>query len=155
MGALTAALLVSGCGASAETVDDPAGDPVTSSPTLDPDLRGTMTITPSTAAPGEQVALRFASKRVRGIAFSLAAWDGEQWEPAYYLTSDWGAPRQHEPDWWSVENSEGRGWVDVGIAGPGPDRVVVPDDAAPGDYLLCTANSVEESCELLAVVSSG
>ncbi len=110
-----------------------------------------MTVTPATAAPGERVALRFRSTEVRGIAFSLAAWDDGGWTEAFYLTSDWGTPDSHRPTWWSVEDSDGRGWEDVGVSGPGPDHVIVPEEAAAGDYLLCTANSVDEACAILTV----
>ena len=112
-----------------------------------------MTVEPATARPGQRVALRFTPPVMRGIAFSLSAWSEDEWSVAYYLTSDWGSPRAHEPGWWSVEDSEGSGWVDVGIAGPGPDYVVIPDDAPAGDYLLCTANAAEESCALVTVVA--
>jgi hypothetical protein len=120
--------------------------------TLDPKWRGTMTVSPASAAPGQQIALRFTSERVRGIAYSLAAWSEEGWNVAYYLTSDWGAPGRHSPDWWSPEEDD-RGWVDIGVSGAGPDNVVVPDSAGPGAYLLCTANSAAEACALLTVTS--
>ena len=110
-----------------------------------------MTVTPASAAPGQQVALRFSSAEVRGIAFSLSTWGGEGWTTSYYLTSDWGSPGSHDPAWWGVDNSEGRGWVDIGIDGPGPDHVVIPDDAPAGAYLLCTANSIDEACALVTV----
>jgi len=120
-------------------------------PTLDAKWRDTMTVVPARAAPGQQVALRFKSRGVRGIAFSLSAWGDPGWQVAYYLTSDWGTPGSHTPDWWSIEDSEGRGWVDVGVGGPGPDHVVIPETAPPGDYLLCTANAVEEACAIVTV----
>ena len=106
----------------------------------------------ATAAPGQRVALRFESDEVRGIAFSLSVRSEKSWTTAYYLTSDWGSPGSHSPTWWSVEDSEGRGWPDVGVGGPGPDHVIVPDEAAAGEYLLCTANSVDEACAILTVV---
>jgi len=110
-----------------------------------------MTVDPATASPGQRLALRFGSEKVRGIAFSLSRSGDEGWSVAYYLTSDWGSPGSHSPDWWSVEDGEGRGWVDVGVGGPGPDHVIVPDSARAGEYLLCTANSADEACALLTV----
>ncbi len=110
-----------------------------------------MTVTPASAGPGREVTLRFPADSQRGIAFSLSQWTAGQWNPAYYLTSDWGRSGDHAPTWWRVEDSEDRGWEDVGVGGPGPDRVVIPDTAAPGDYLLCTANAVDEACALLSV----
>jgi hypothetical protein len=113
-------------------------------------MKGTMTVTPAAAEPGQEVALRFPPDNLRGIAFSLSSWRDGAWSPLYYLTSDWGKPSYH-PAWWRVEDSDDRGWEQVAIAGRGPDRVVVPDAAAPGEYLLCTANAVDEACALLTV----
>lgn len=135
---LPVALVVSGC------ADD-------SAPGLDPDLKGTMTVAPTSATPGQGVSLTFASHSQRGIAFSLAQWSEGQWEEKYYLASDWGTPGDHTPTWWTVEDSGNRGWEQVGVSGPGPDRVLVPETASPGDYLLCTANALDEACALLTV----
>ena len=149
-GVLVLALLACGCSEGPQEAEEP---PRSSAPTLDPTWGDTMTVEPATARPGQRVALHFTPPVMRGIAFSLAAWSEGEWSVAYYLASDWGSPRAHEPDWWSAEDSEGRGWVDVGIAGPGPDHVVVPDSAPAGDYLLCTANAAEESCAMVTVVA--
>ena len=43
------------------------------------------------------------------------------------------------------------GWEQVAISGGGPDRVIVPESASPGDYLLCTANALDEACALLTL----
>lgn len=109
-----------------------------------------MTIEPPSARPGQEVAMRFPADNVRGIAFSLSAWEEGTWTPAFYLTSDWGMP-DHEPAWWRVDESSNRGWEQVAIEGAGPDRVLVPDAATAGDYMLCTANAVDETCALLTV----
>lgn len=155
---LIALLLATACGTGLGEPAEGAGNAnatgrgsYTVTPSLDAKWRGTMTVTPATTAPGQRVALRFRSQEVRGIAFSLSAWDEEGWTVAYYLTSDWGSPGDHTPDWWSVKDGEGLGWPDVGIGGPGPDHVIVPDDASAGEYLLCTANSADEACTLLTV----
>lgn len=135
---LAVALVLSGC------ADD-------SAPSLDPDLKGTMTVAPASATPGQEVALRFPSDSQRGIAFSLARWSKDQWDETYYLTSAWGTSGNYTPTWWTVDDNEDRGWEQVGVSGPGPDRVLVPETATPGDYLLCTANALEEACALLTV----
>lgn len=169
-GLVAALVLLVGCAGSSELGGDPSraqtdatpgsggtspeegdGDSSPVAPALDAKWRRSMTVNPATAAPGQRVALFFGSEKVRGIAFSLAAWDEEGWAVAYHLTSDRGSPRSHSPDWWSVEDGEGRGVVDVGVGGPGPDHVVVPDSAPAGDYLLCTANSADQACALLTV----
>lgn len=122
-----------------------------SAPRLEPDLEGTMALAPESAMPGQEVALTFPSDNERGIAYSLARWSDGRWDEAYYLASDWGQPDDHTPTWWAVWDSGNRGWEQVGISGPGPDRVLVPEAAPPGDYLLCTANALEEACALLQV----
>ena len=137
---LAVALVVSGC----------AGDSA-SSPSLEPDLKGTMTIAPASARPGQEVALRFPSDSRRGIAFSLAQWSEGQWVEKYYLTSDGGTSGDYSPTWWTVEDSADRGWQQVLVSGPGPDRVLVPETTSPGDHLLCTANALDEACALLMV----
>jgi hypothetical protein len=137
---LPALPLLAGCtGASAE------------GPTLPPDLAGTMTVEPGSAAPGEVVTLRFPPQSVRGIAFVLSRWDDGDWTEELYLTSDWGDPARQPGGWWRVEDSVNRGWAQVAVEGAGPDRVVVPDAAQPGDHLLCTANAVDRACALLTV----
>lgn len=157
VGLIAASVLLTGCADSSEpgsagtAADEGDGESSQVAPTFDATWRGTMTVTPATATRGQRLALRFGSEEVRGIAFSLSEWGEEGWTVAYYLTSDWGSPVGHTPEWWSVEDAEGRGWVDVGISGPGPDHVIVPDSAPPGDYLLCTANSADEACALLNV----
>lgn len=157
VGLLATSILLTGCaesstpGSGGTSANKGNGDSSLVPPALDAKWRGTMTVTPATATPGQRVALRFGSEEVRGIAFSLSAWGEEVWTVAYYLTSDWGSPGSHSPDWWSVQDSERRGWSDVGVSGPGPDHVIVPDNAPAGEYLLCTANSADEACALLTV----
>lgn len=106
-----------------------------------------ITVTPAVARPGQIVALTFPEEKIRGIGFQLAR-AAEPDKVLYYLTSDWGRGGGHTPMWW--EGGTGGG-PDIGILGPGPDRVVVPDTAADGAYLLCTANAREQVCGLLTV----
>ena len=73
-GVLASALVASGCA--------DASDP---SPSLDPELEGTMTVAPASAVPGEEVSLEFPADSQRGIAFSLAQWSDGQWDERYYL----------------------------------------------------------------------
>jgi hypothetical protein len=110
-----------------------------------------MTVAPTSAAPGQEVELSFPSDNQRGIAFSLSRWSEGRWDKEFYLTSDWGTPDEHAPTWWTVAESANRGWEQVAISGGGPDRVIVPESASPGDYLLCTANALDEACALLTV----
>jgi hypothetical protein len=149
-----ALLLLSACGnevAVVGRVENPTSMVIPAdSPTLQPQWRDTMTITPATAKPGQEVALTFPARKnsVRGVAFSLADWTAEGWEVTYYLIADSGSG---DGDWWRAGESEGRGWPDVGVIGTGPDHVTIPTAAAPGQYLLCTANAEKEACALLTV----
>ncbi len=155
--ALAPLLLLTSCGPDASVSggsvtgpDRPDTVDTTMSPTLDAKWRGSMTITPTAATPGQRIALRFPDHFSRGVAFSLAAWKGESWEVQYYLTSGPGSGSP-APEWWSVEDSEGHGWPDVGIGGPGPDYVMIPNTAPSGTYRLCTANARDQACELLTI----
>jgi hypothetical protein len=102
-----------------------------------------MTVTPTTAHPGDAVSLSFPTEQLRGVGFILTARDGGT---TYQLTSN-AMDRGREPTW----SPEGSGWVDVGISGPGPDQVLIPPVAAPGDYELCTGNAPAEQCVSLTV----
>jgi hypothetical protein len=120
------------------------------SPTLDAQPRRNMTIAPAAASPGQRIALRVPTGYMRGVAYSLAAAKGGSWEVRYYLISGRGSGSP-APEWWSVEDSEGHGWPDVGIRGPGPDYVMIPNTALSGKYRLCTANARDQVCELLTI----
>ena len=115
---------------------------------------GDMSITPTTTKPGQEIELRFPADSQRGVAFTFSQWIGGQWKLDYYLKSDWGEPGR-APDWWTAEEGENRGWPQVAVTGPGPDRAIVPDTAPAGNYLLCTAtNTNPEACALLTVTAS-
>ena len=120
----------------------------TEGPRTDARWSAPITVTPETARPGAVVALRFSDDNGRGIAFQLAK-DSDPSKVLYYLTSDWGPGREHTPTWWPADANGG--WVDVGVNGPGPDHVVVPDTAEDGVYRLCTANAAIQVCGLLTV----
>lgn len=126
------------------------GDSNTSAPVAS-SLLGAMTLSSETAHAGDVIELRFPSDNERGVAFSLSQPRGGDWTPVYFLVSDWGVPDKYAPTWWSAEGSEDRGWPQVLITGTGPDRVIVPDSAVPGDYLLCTANAADKECAQLIV----
>lgn len=117
----------------------------------DPKWRGTMTVRPDTAAPGQRVAVTYppGHRDVRGVAYSLSTSTSEGWTVTHYLTSD--ANGNSEPDWWSAEDGEDRGWHDVGVGGAGPDHLVIPNPVADGTYLLCTANALNQKCALIRV----
>jgi hypothetical protein len=49
--------------------------------------------------------------------------------------------------------TEGYAVVDVGIVGPGPDHVRLPDELAAGEHRVCSANAGEDFCAILEVVT--
>lgn len=150
-GASAAACAVLAVGAVATLTpwqNDGAPAPVASKPTLDPKYEGMMTITPATAAPGAEIGLTFPdADYIRGVAFTLASpADGKL---LYYL---FNGRRGGKSTWSSATDPNGkRPSIEVGIRGHGPDRLVVPDTAADGTYLLCTSQVRDKACALLTV----
>lgn len=122
-------------------------------PSVPASSAGAMVLDSTSVAPGDEIGLFFPEESPRGVAFSLAPWSGDGWEEVeYYLSSDW-SQKSRTPSWWSKQDSAGRGWPDIGIGGPGPDHVVVPDSAWAGPYLLCTENASDQMCAVLTVES--
>ena len=109
---------------------------------------------PATARPGDNVELLFPDDIERGSPWFMYEPDGDQWsqEPLYLLISanDDYYDCNECPTWFRA-GTEGSGWDDVGIAGPGPDTIVIPEAAAVGDYRLCAANTGDEICFTLSV----
>ncbi|CAN5374918.1 hypothetical protein BH11ACT8_BH11ACT8_18820 [soil metagenome] len=106
----------------------------------------TMVARPSIGVAGQEIDLLFPTGQGRGIAFRIDEPDGAGWRPAYYLVAPYSGTG--EPTW----SHDNRGTVDIGIGGPGPDRVVVPPVATPGRYRICTDNAAEEACAPITVV---
>lgn len=115
--------------------------------------RDDMTVTPSTARPGDVVALNFPTEQMRGLRFVMfAPVCDDCTEPpsmfdatTYYLTSD---ANGSEPEW----SEEPIRTTNLGVGGTGPDRVVIPDIAEPGQYMLCTHGAEPDVCAVVTVV---
>ena len=119
-------------------------DPTEPAPSMRPDL---LVLDPSTARPGQVVAMRFPEETSRGIAFQLDRQTGGGWETVAWMTSDAnGGDPVTVP-----AGSDGYGVEDVGIGGPGPDHVRLSDGLAPGAYRICTANAGDEFCAPLTI----
>ncbi|MEO6295254.1 MAG: hypothetical protein ABIP01_04885 [Candidatus Limnocylindria bacterium] len=99
--------------------------------------------------PGQIVELRFPEETLRGTLFVLDRKAGEGWERRYMLVSDANNPR---PAWFTPDR-EDLGVGDIGIGGSGPDRVVIPEVADPGNYRLCTGNAGENFCAPIEVLA--
>lgn len=120
-------------------------DPPEPEPQMRPDL---LTLDPSPAAPGQLVTMHFPEQTSRGVAFQLDRRAGDGWEPVAWMTSDGnGGEPVTVPAF-----TDGYGVNDVGVSGPGPDHVRLPDDVSSGGYRICTANAGEEFCAPLEVV---
>ena len=100
--------------------------------------------TPSDVAPGELVELTFPTELSRGAPWYLSKWRDTAWSEPLYLVvaSQRNGYNSDGPDW-RVVSDDCCGWDDIGFGGPGPDIVVVPDTADPGDYRFCTANAAD------------
>jgi hypothetical protein len=122
-----------------------------STPPRDPGPR-LIVIEPDVARPGQVVELRYPKGLQRGVPFFMSRRVNDHWsEPEFLLISDAGGKWTNGP-WWYPRGSDKWGWDDLGVSGPGPDRIKVPDVAEPGSYRICTANTGEKSyCVQLTV----
>lgn len=141
-------VLFAGCAAESDSEPSAFTGRHDASAQVRPDL---MEIEPTRAEPGEVLAVRFPQETDRGVAFVLEAETAEGWDLRYFLVA--GSEAVGVAEWWTPADAKGRGWDDVGIAGPGPDFVEVPDAATPGDCRLCTANAVENVCATVEVTA--
>ena len=141
------AAMATGCTAvSVPVVEQGPADPDAE---MRPDL---MVADPDEIAPGGVVALTFPEESVRGVHFVLEERVGESWALRYNLFSDGpGAGWQRS---WQSASLEAVVVPDIGVGGPGPDRVPIPEPAAPGDYRICTGNAGENFCTPIEIVAS-
>jgi hypothetical protein len=146
------ASLMLGCSSSADDAGEKAdagGSASTATiPTLDPALDRRIEIDQRAYRPGDRLLAHWPGAEVRGIAYSLDKWTGEDWATEYYITAV--QRPTHDPSWWS-KDEKGHLWADIGVGGLGPDIAIVPDVADPGAYRLCTANASKQSCVMLTV----
>lgn len=142
-----AVMVLTGCGTPSGLGP---GHPYDRDATMRPDL---LVVGSPARAPGEQFEVTFPAETMRGTAWVLEEPDGSSWNLRWFISA---APESHEgftaPSWWAYEDWEGKGWTDVGVGGPGPDLLVIPDETRPGTYRLCTANSVDNICTEVDVV---
>ena len=137
------ALLAVAC--AAEVTPSPVDGPFDPTAGIRPDL---IVAEPAHVAPGEIVALTFPEQTVRGIHFVLERQSGETWNLIYHLLS---SANLSESSFFRPGQEE-IAIPDIGITGPGPDRVPIPDDVSPGSYRICTANAGDEFCASVEVI---
>jgi hypothetical protein len=107
-----------------------------------------MVVEPSRAKPGEIVSLTYPDGLDRGILYAIDARSANEWRRASMLISDAAGGR---PMWFEADD-ESVAVEAIGIAGPGPDRVPIPETLEPGEYRICTANAGENVCTPIDVV---
>jgi hypothetical protein len=71
----------------------------------------------------------------------------------HFLTSAPADGGPDEPSWIPAAAGE-PGWEAVGIVGPGPDVIEVPDTATEGTYRVCTAIAPENYCTQIMVATN-
>ena len=84
---------------------------------------------------GDVLEIRFPSEEMVGIAYSLEQEAGDSWAYRFLLLAPEGPDQP--PTWHAGEIPFEI--PDLGI--PDPIRVVIPDEAAPGTWRICTAVS--------------
>jgi hypothetical protein len=141
-----ASAMLGGC-SSLPTMPQPAGAPADPGAQLRPDL---IVAEPVEVAPGDVLSLSFPEETARGVHFVLESQARGAWFHVFDLASD--APG---PGWqrrWSPAGADGFAVEDIGVGGPGPDRVVIPDVAEPGRWRICTGNAAENICTTIEIV---
>lgn len=104
---------------------------------------------PSAVRPGETVRLELLQESMRGIGWALERREDGRWRHLYDLISD---KRGGPPAWQEVG---GDIEIDlVAITGSGPDIVVIPESAEPGDYRICTLFVEHGFCASLTILPS-
>ena len=126
------------------------GAPANPAAEMRPDL---LVIDPTTAAPGEVVALTFPEETTRGILFVLEKRVGDTWVNRFYLRSD-GPGEGWQMSWHAADAAEGMAVEDIGVGGPGPDHVPIPEPAEAGNYRICTGNAGADFCAPIEIVAS-
>lgn len=127
-------------------------EPQPSHPVADPNAEmrpEVMVVEPARARPGEIVSITFTAPKDRGVLYAIEQETGDGWQRLHLMISD---ANGGEPSWF--ETGEEPIVEAVGIAGPGPDRVAIPDVLTPGDYRICTANAGQNICTPIEIVEA-
>ena len=108
-----------------------------------------MFVEPAAAGPGDVVAVTYAEAWDRGILYAIDAEVDGEWERRFLMVSDASGGR---PVWFAPGDPDAVVEA-VGVAGRGPDQVLVPEDLDPGAHRICTANAGENICTPIEIVT--
>lgn len=108
---------------------------------------------PDKVSPGDEVLVWYPDGwpqdpdvAARGMRLYLERMEGDSWELVYHAY--WVHPDQRGedplPEPRTLPADADRGAHDTQAIGPGPDLIVIPDDAEPGDYRVCTDRSDQQ-----------
>jgi hypothetical protein len=100
---------------------------------------------------GDVLSLRFPTETTRGVHFVLERRAGASWRYEYDLVSDGPGPGWRR-EWRPASDGE-FAIPAIGVGGSGPDRVVIPEVAAPGQWRICTGNAGENICTEIEIVA--
>lgn len=109
---------------------------------------------PDQVAAGDQFDVTFEESVDREMVYDLYHEDAEVWTARYQLFPPGSGSGSSAPSW--VAAGEEVNIASVGSTGPGPDRLVIPQDADPGSYVLCVREAVDPPrtrCAPLEVVA--
>lgn len=110
---------------------------------------------PDQVAAGDQFDVTFEESVDREMVYDLYHDDAEVWTSRYQLFPPGSSGSgSSEPSW--VAAGEEVNIASVGLTGTGPDRLVIPQDADPGRYVLCVREAVDPPrtrCAPLEVVA--
>jgi len=125
--------------------------PDASRPVVDPNAQmrpEVMLVEPAHARPGEIVAVTFTAPTGRGVLYAIEHETDSGWQRLHLMVA---AVNGGEPTWFEAGEDPIVGAV--GVDGPGPDRIPIPDVVPPGDYRICTANAGDNICTPIEVVA--
>jgi hypothetical protein len=143
---IATALTLAGC-STAFAPMQPAGAPADPEAEMRPDL---IVADPVQVAPGDVLSLSFPEGTSRGVHFVLERQARGAWVHAFDLVSDGPGPGWQRR--WSPAGAEGVAVEDIGVGGVGPDRVLIPDIAEPGQWRVCTGNAAPNICTTIEII---
>lgn len=126
-----------------------AGGPADPSAEMQPEL---IVVDEPRVSPGDVLAITFPAETSRGIHFVLERDVGGGWIHEFDLVSDSPGPGWQRG--WSRAGDEGFAIPDIGVGGPGPDRVPIPEAAEPGRWRICTGNAGQNICTEIEILDA-